>query len=220
MRGSNTQCLNGKPIKSDLEALLQSRVLVANDANCFAIAESTLGAAAGYPTVFGIIMGTGCGGGYFAHGRILSGCHGIGGEWGQIVVEPGGERSPHGTIGTVEAYIAGPALEKFYMERAGAKKLLKEIAEQEMSDPFARETIERLQHYFARSLAAVIDTFDPHAIVIGGGVGNIEALYSEKTREMIRERIFAPSFEAALLKPALGDSAGVFGAAMLATLQQ
>lgn len=215
LRGSNTQCLNGRPLKADLEARLGLSVEIENDANCFALAEATLGAGRGYETVFGIIMGTGCGGGYVVHGKVLHGCHGIAGEWGQLVIEPDGPVSGYGTRGIIEVFIAGPALEKFYAEQSGAPRSLKEIVTRVGSDPAADATLDRLKHYFPRALAYIVDTFDPHAIVIGGGVGNLEVLYSEEMRALISERIFTTSFEAALLRPQLGDSAGVFGAAML-----
>jgi predicted NBD/HSP70 family sugar kinase len=215
LRGSNTQCLNGRPLKADLEALLGMPVEIANDANCFALAEATWGAGAGHGTVFGIIMGTGCGGGFVVNGHLLHGCHGIAGEWGQMVIEPDGELSGYGTRGIVECYIAGPALEKFYEQCSGTRLGLREIAGRTATDPAAAATIERLKDYFPRALAYVINTFDPEAIVIGGGVGNLDVLYSDEVRERIGAAIFAPTFEAALLKPRLGDSAGVFGAAML-----
>lgn len=215
MRGSNTQCLNGRPLHADLSARLGMAVEIANDANCFALAEASWGAAACFRTVFGVIMGTGCGGGYVVNGSVLQGCHGIAGEWGQLVIEPGGELSGYGTRGTVEAYLAGPALEKFYANASGQRLGLREIASRAPGDPAAAATLERLQEYFSRSLAGVINTFDPDAIVVGGGVGNLDVLYSDAVRERIGHHIFAPRFEAALLKPGLGDSAGVFGAAML-----
>lgn len=215
LRGSNAQKLNGRPLQEDLEQRLGLKFQVANDANCFAIAEATMGVARGYETVFGVILGTGVGGGFVVNGKTLNGCHGIGGEWGQIVVEPGGAVSKHGTRGTMEGYVAGPALENFYAEQSGGHRPLKEIVQLADRDPIADATIDRLQEYVARGLAMIINTFDPHAIVFGGGVGTIDALYTEKMRERIAGKIFAPRLETALLRPALGDSAGVFGAAML-----
>jgi predicted NBD/HSP70 family sugar kinase len=215
LRGSNTQCLNGRPFRADLESALGLRVRMANDANCFALAEATLGAARGCETVFGIIMGTGCGGGFVVNGRVLNGCHGIAGEWGQIVLDPDGEVSGYGTRGIIETVLAGPALESFYERLAGVRRPLKDVAAGVESDPFARDTVNHLCESFARAVAIIINSFDPHVIVIGGGVGNINALYADSTRELIAERIFAPSFQAVLVKPSLGDSAGVFGAAML-----
>jgi predicted NBD/HSP70 family sugar kinase len=189
----------------------------ANDANCFALAEAALGAARGFPTVFGVILGSGVGGGIVVNGQVLNGCHGIAGEWGQIVVDPNGPLSNYGTRGTVEAIISGPALERFYAERSGEKRKLAEIVvlAEEHKDSHAQATIDRLTDIFAKSIGIIIDVLDPHAIVLGGGVGNTPALYTEETRGKITAAICNPTFEAALLKPTLGDSAGVFGAAML-----
>jgi predicted NBD/HSP70 family sugar kinase len=215
LKNSNTQCLNGTHLRDDLEADLGLAVVTANDANCFALAEATLGCAKGFPTVFGVILGTGVGGGIVVNGHVLNGCHGIAGEWGQLILDPEGPVSNYGTRGTVEAFIAGPGLEKFYAEQAGQKRKLKEIVARVDSDEHARATVERLTSRFAQAISSIIDVLDPHAIVLGGGVGNIDALYTEETRKKITEAIFNPRFEAALLKPTLGDSAGVFGAAML-----
>jgi predicted NBD/HSP70 family sugar kinase len=215
LRGSNTQCLNGRPLRSDLARKLGRPVSIENDANCFVMAEAALGSARGYDTVFGIILGTGCGGAFVANGRLLRGRHGIAGEWGQLIVEPGGELSPHGSRGTLEAYIAGPALEAFYLRESGSRRSLMEIADRVREDEAARLTLERLADYFTRGLAAIVDIIDPHAIVIGGGVGNCAMLYSEELRNRLSAAVFAPSFEASIMRPTLGDSAGVFGAALL-----
>jgi len=217
LKNSNTQCLNTHRLRDDLESDLGVKLVTANDANCFALAEATFGSARGFPTVFGVIMGTGVGGGIVVNGHVLNGCHGIAGEWGQVVLDPNGPLSNHGTRGTVEALIAGPRLERFYEEQSGCARKLKEIVErvQTHDDPAARATVSRLTDTFAKAIGVIIDVLDPHAIVLGGGVGNIEALYSKETRRKITAAIFNPTFEAALLKPTLGDSAGVFGAAML-----
>ncbi|HUB68354.1 MAG TPA: ROK family protein [Candidatus Methylacidiphilales bacterium] len=217
LKNSNTQCLIGHRLKADLETIHGLRFVIANDANCFALAEAKYGAARGYQTVFGVILGTGVGGGIVVDGKVLEGRHGIAGEWGQIVLDPEGPVSNYGTRGTVEAFLSGPGLERFYAGRAGQHRPLREIAEQAAagSDPHAEATMERLTTRLAQALGIIIDVLDPHAIVLGGGVGNVGALYTEKMREKIAASIFNPRFEAALLKPALGDSAGVFGAAML-----
>lgn len=214
-RGSNAQCLNDRPFRDDLRRALGLEIEMANDANCFALAEATMGAARGCETVFGIILGTGCGGGFVVKGHLLNGCHGIAGEWGQIVIEPEGEVSGYGTRGIIETIIAGPALEKYYASVSGERRPLKDVVARAGTDPHAAATIARLTDYFARAVSIIIDTFDPHAIVIGGGVGNIDALYTGDTRDKISSHIFAPHFQAALLRPTLGDSAGVFGAALL-----
>jgi predicted NBD/HSP70 family sugar kinase len=215
LKNSNTQCLNGRKLRDDLEADLGLAVVTANDANCFALAEAALGCAKGFPTVFGVILGTGVGGGIVVDGKVLNGCHGIAGEWGQLILDPNGPVSNYGTRGTVEAFIAGPGLEKFYAEQSGKKRKLKEIVARVETDPHAKATLNRLTTRFAQAIGMIIDVLDPHAIVLGGGVGNIDALYTEETRKKITAAIFNPRFEAALLKPTLGDSAGVFGAAML-----
>jgi len=217
LKNSNTQCLNGRRLQHDVEVATGLKFVLANDANCFALAEATLGVARGYPTVFGIIMGTGVGGGIVVNGQVLPGCHGIAGEWGQMVLDPNGPVSNYGTRGTVESIIAGPSLERFYAEQSGERRKLKEITERAKAglDPHAEATLSRLTDYFAQALGSIIDVLDPHAIVLGGGVGNIDILYTEEMRKKITAVIFNPTFEAALLKPSLGDSAGVFGAAML-----
>lgn len=215
LKNSNSQCLNGRALKKEIEALTGIDFVLANDANLLALAEATFGCARGYPTVFGVILGTGVGGGIIANGKILEGCHGIAGEWGQITLDPNELASKYGTRGTIEAILCGPGLEEFYERRTGQRKHLKEIAAATATDPAARETIDRLTDNLAKALTFVIDILDPHAIVLGGGVGNIDDLYMPAMREKIRARIFNPTFEAALLKPTLGDSAGVFGAAML-----
>ncbi len=216
LKNSNAQCLNGQFLGRDVESDQQTSFVLANDANCFALAEATLGAARGFPTVFGIILGTGAGGGIVVNGQVLNGCHGIAGEWGQLIIDPEGPVSSYGTRGTVEALIAGPGLERFYAQRSGETRKLKDIAARaSQGDVHAQATLDHLTDTFAKAIYPIIDVLDPHAIVIGGGVGNIEALYTAEMREKIAAKIFNPTFEAALLKPTLGDSAGVFGAAML-----
>jgi len=216
LKNSNSQCLNGQRLGEDVERDQGIPFILGNDANCFALAEASLGAARGFPTVFGIIMGTGVGGGIVVEGKALNGRHGIAGEWGQLVLDPGGPVSNYGTRGTVEAMIAGPALERFYAGQSGTARPLKEMeARAAEGDAAARQTLERLTDSFAQAVAMIIDVLDPHAIVLGGGVGNIGALYTPETRAKIASRIFNPTFETPLLQPALGDSAGVFGAAML-----
>ena len=216
LKNSNTLCLNGKALARDLSQALGSDVLLANDANCCALAEATLGAAKGFRTVFGIILGTGVGGGIVVDGRILTGPHGICGEWGHNPLR--GEDSPCycGRRGCVETVCAGPALERFYCSLSGISRRLPEIvALAAAGDPDAVATLEGLRAKFAEALGAVINILDPDAIVIGGGVGNLDLLYGEETREAVRSHLFNEEFDTPLLRPALGDSAGVFGAAML-----
>jgi fructokinase len=215
LKNSNSQCLNGRRLEEEIEGLTGIDFVLANDANLLALAETTFGCARGFPTVFGVILGTGVGGGIIAHGKILEGRHGIAGEWGQVTLDPNEQASVYGTRGTIEAILCGPGLEAFYERATGQRKKLKEIAATTATDSAAQATIDRLTDYLAQALSIIIDILDPHAIVLGGGVGNIEALYTPEMREKIRPRIFNSTFEAALLRPTFGDSAGVFGAAML-----
>jgi len=217
LKNSNTLCLNEKPLTADLSRLLDRAVLLANAANCCALAEATLGAARGYRTVFGIILGTGVGGGIVVDGKVLSGPHGICGEWGHNPLR--GEKAPCycGRLGCVEKVCSGPALEHYYAALSGKNLKLPEIVQlAQDGDADAVATLDRLRMKFAEALGAVINILDPDAIVIGGGVGNLDLLYTPETRGAILSHLFNDRFETPLLKPALGDSAGVFGAAMLA----
>jgi len=216
LKNSNTTCLNDRPILHDLERLTGSRILMANDANCFALAEALVGAAAGSGVVFGVILGTGVGGGVVVNGRILPGLHGIAGEWGHNPLR--GESHPCycGRSGCIEGVIAGPSLERFYREQGGDTIRLPEISlRAKTGEKLAIATLERLREKFAESIAAVINILDPDAIVIGGGVGNIPLLYEEQTRESVLAHIFNKELRTRILPPTLGDSAGVFGAALL-----
>lgn len=216
LKNSNTICLNDQPIRQDLERLTGSQILMANDANCFALAEALIGAAAGAGVVFGVILGTGVGGGVVVNGRILPGLHGIGGEWGHNPLR--GESHPCycGRSGCIEGVIAGPSLERFYREQGGDAVRLPEISQRaQAGEKLAIETLERLREKFAESIAAVINILDPDAIVLGGGVGNIPLLYESRTRECVLSNIFNKELRTRILPPILGDSAGVFGAALL-----
>jgi predicted NBD/HSP70 family sugar kinase len=217
LKNSNSTCLNGRPLREDLSRLLGTQARLANDANCFALAEALFGAARGRGVVLGLILGTGVGGGIVVDGRVLDGRHGIAGEWGHNPIC--GETAPCycGRAGCVETVLAGPALERFYRERTGTAASLREIAQRDRAgEPAAAATLERLVSKFGEAIAAVINILDPDAIVIGGGVGNLEILYTERARAAIRRHLFNPELRTELLRPALGDSAGVFGAALLA----
>ncbi|SEA52916.1 Sugar kinase of the NBD/HSP70 family, may contain an N-terminal HTH domain [Arachidicoccus rhizosphaerae] len=218
MKNCNSTALNGRPLLADLERVLQIPVKMANDANCFALAETHLGVvkqqAPDAKTVFGIIMGTGVGGGIVVDGKIIEGHHGIGGEWGHNFLDISGGPCYCGKTGCVETVIAGPSLERYYAQQSGQKKLLKQMVADQHTDPYAGETLNRLYEQFGRALSVVINILDPDAIVIGGGVGNIEDLYT-KGKERLASYIFNDRVEVPILKPQLGDSAGVFGAAAL-----
>ncbi|ENC6658885.1 ROK family protein [Aeromonas hydrophila] len=219
MKNCNTTELNGKPFKEDLERRLGVPVLIANDANCFALAETHLGAVRQHhpdaKVVFGIIMGTGVGSGIVINGRILNGHHGIAGEWGHNVLSPDGPECYCGKRGCVETFISGPALEAWYEAKAKRHLPLAKIAAATAHDHVAKLTIDRLHLLFGQALANVVNILDPDVIVIGGGVGNVQSLYSVG-RETILPFLFNLRFATPIIAPALGDSAGVFGAALLA----
>jgi predicted NBD/HSP70 family sugar kinase len=216
LKNSNTVCLNGRPLAADLSATLGAECRLANDANCFALAEATLGAARGRDVVLGLIIGTGVGSGVVVHGRVLQGLHGIAGEWGHNPVCSETTPCYCGRAGCVETVISGPALEQFYRTHSGVAATLSEIVRRAAAgDGDASGTLGRLIEKFGAAIAAVINVLDPDAIVIGGGVGNIDALYREETRAAIRRHLFNPDLRTEILRPTLGDSAGVFGAALL-----
>lgn len=220
MKNCNTVILNGRPLQQDLVARLGIPVELANDANCFALAETHWGVvkkeSPGSRVVFGIIMGTGVGGGIVIDGRIWGGLHGIAGEWGHNFLDDSGGTCYCGKSGCVETVISGPATERFYERLSGRKLRLKEIVARDIagSDPAATQTIARLCAFFGKAVSVVTNLLDPDVIVVGGGVGNIGALYTSGL-EKLGESIFNNRVDVPLLKPLLGDSAGVFGAAAL-----
>ena len=217
MKNCNTVCLNGRPLSADLAATLDVTVKIANDANCLALAEATLGAARGKGVVVALILGTGVGSGIVVHGRVLEGLHGIAGEWGHNPMRDEAAPCYCGREGCVETVISGPALERFYRAQTGEDVSLPGIAERAArGEVAARATLERLRDKFGEAIAAVINILDPDAIVIGGGVGNIAALYDGETRQAVLRHLFNPELRTEFLRPLLGDSAGVFGAALLA----
>jgi predicted NBD/HSP70 family sugar kinase len=220
MKNCNSTALNGKPLKKDLEDILKIRVEMANDANCFALAETHWGVVKekfpGAKMVFGIIMGSGVGGGIVFDGKIWNGHHGIAGEWGHNHLDDSGGICYCGKTGCVETIISGPALEKFYKSISGKQLSLKKIVlgYQEKNDDAAMETIKRLYYFFGKAVSVVTNMLDPDVIVVGGGVGNIDAIYSDGIRSL-QQFIFNNHVEVPVVKPMLGDSAGVFGAAAL-----
>lgn len=220
MKNSNTTCLNGKNLPADLQQLTGIEFRTSNDANCFAIAEANMGVVPRLMpearVVFGAIMGTGCGGGLVVDGKIIGGRQGIGGEWGHNFLHESGGPCYCGKTGCVEMVISGPALEKYYAQQSGNQCDMAEITRRyrEGSDEVAAQTMERLFHFFGQAISVVINIADPDAIVIGGGLGNIDELYTMGVAQ-IQQHIFNHRLDTRFFKPMLGDSAGVYGAAFL-----
>ncbi|NQU28185.1 MAG: ROK family protein [Candidatus Marinimicrobia bacterium] len=217
IKNSNTTCLIGQPLQHDLEDKISLPVAMENDANCFAIAEATLGAGIGYDVVFGVIMGTGVGGGIVMDGKIVQGRLNIAGEWGHHKISQEGPLCYCGHQGCVETFISGPALEESWRKITGEHLPLKEIVEYSYQ---AAETTgfpawkSQFLNNFGLGLANVINILDPDAVILGGGVSNIDFLYSEGSAAT-QKYIFSDCRDTPVLKNRLGDSAGVFGAALL-----
>ena len=213
IKNSNTQCLIGKDLQNDLKNILHYNVSIENDANCFALAEAKLGAGKNSNLVFGVIMGTGVGGGIIINGKIHHGRTNIAGEWGHHCLHTEGNSCYCGNKGCVETYISGPALEKKWSNLTNQNQSLPEIIKSSDNSNFPNWKKSFLDD-FGSSLANVIDILDPDMIVLGGGVSNIDFLYTEG-KNSIYEKVFSDIVDTPITKNKLGDSAGVFGACML-----
>jgi fructokinase len=215
LKNSNTTCLNGQPFKADLESLLGRAILMQNDANCFAMAEALHGAGRGNKLVFGVIMGTGCGGGIVHKGEVIVGRQGIAGEWGHTSIAPDGPLCYCGKRGCVETYISGGGAEARYAEMFGARKPFRQITQDFYNgEPKAVKFMAAFFRNFGRGMANVIDVIDPDIVVLGGGVSNFDALYNQGVAE-VAKFVFSDSLETPIVKHQLGDSAGVIGAALI-----
>ncbi len=212
--------MNAKNAKMGQGLSLKIPVVLANDANCFALAETHWGIVKEkYPNakvVFGIIMGSGVGGGIVFDGKVWNGSHGIAGEWGHNYLDDSGGACYCGKTGCVETIISGPSLQRFYAGITGNNIPLKEIMNRyhQQNDEAAKQTVHRLCRFFGKAVSVVTNLLDPDVIVIGGGVGNVDAIYTEGIKSL-KEFIFNNSVDVPIIKPSLGDSAGVFGAAAL-----
>ena len=213
IKNSNTQCLIGKDLKNDLEKILDQEISIENDANCFALAEARLGAAKIHETVFGVIMGTGVGGGLVIDGKIHTGRTNIAGEWGHHCIKPNGNKCYCGRKGCVETYISGPALEKKWNQLTNQNISVPDIIKNSQENAYKTWKNEFLEN-FGLSLANVIDIIDPDAIVLGGGLSNIPFLYDEG-KDLVYQNVFSDTVDTPILQNQLGDSAGVFGACIL-----
>lgn len=218
LRGCNSRHLQHQPFLDDVQTQLGVPVAIDNDANCFALAESRLGVVRTLSkpreVVFGVILGTGVGGGLVVNNQLISGANRISGEWGHNHLDDSGGTCYCGRTGCVETILSGPALERFYEHLGGTRRKLRDIEVRENSDPFARQTMERLVRFFGCAVSTLINILDPDVLVIGGGVGNVHRIYTDGARA-VSTRIFSPTMKTRIVKPMLGDSAGVFGAAHL-----
>lgn len=212
---ANTTELIDRPLARDLTERLKHPIAIENDANCFIMAEARQGAARGYDFAFGVIMGTGCGGGLYTGGGVRSGPHGIAGEWGHVSIDPAGLSCWCGNRGCIETKISGSGVERGHRERTGEALSMKEILLFARERPGeARRTFEMFLDDFGRALGGLISILDPDVIVLGGGLSNIDELYTIGL-ERVRQYAFHRALRTPVLRNQLGDSAGVFGAAWI-----
>ena len=222
VKNANTTELIGHPLQQDLEGLLKRPVRIANDANCFALSEAVDGAARGEDIVFGIILGTGCGGGIVVHGQLVVGRHAIGGEWGHNRLpdrnsdEIPGPPCYCGRRGCIETFVSGTGLAYDFKQASGRDETARTIAAlMEKGDPDALAAFDRLEDRLARSLAVIINIIDPACIVAGGGLSNVARIY-ENVPKLWGSYIFTSGTIRTRFVPAMhGDSSGVRGAACL-----
>ena len=221
VKNANSVCLNGQPLQHDLEAMLGRTLRFANDADCLALSEATDGAAAGAGVVFGVIVGTGTGGGIVVHGEPVTGPNGIAGEWGHNPLPwPRSDELPGpdcycGLQGCIETWLSGPGLARDYRHRHGAALEASTIARcAGEGDARALETLDRYADRMARALASVINILDPDVIVLGGGVSNVAQLYTAVPARW-RRYVFSDQVDTLLVPAKHGDSSGVRGAAWL-----
>ena len=213
IKNSNTRCLIGKSLKKDLEHKLHKTISIENDANCFTLSESKMGAGIGFGLVFGVILGTGVGGGIVINNILHCGRTNIAGEWGHHTLHQNGNSCYCGKSGCVETYISGPSLEKRWNHLTGLTQSMPEIINN-FDYAIGKQWKDEFLENFGYGLANVIDILDPDAIILGGGLSNIDFLYTEGTKS-IYSKVFSDIVETPILKNKLGDSSGVFGAALL-----
>ena len=221
VKNANSTWLNGQPFHKDLTAALGREVRVANDANCLAVSEATDGAAAGVRFVYGVILGTGCGGGVALEGCVHDGPNGVAGEWGHNPLPwPKPEESPGpacycGKRGCMEMWVSGTGIARDYKNVTGTAKTTREIvADLAAGDRVASETIERFEDRLARGLSNVINILDPDVIVIGGGVSRVEHIYGALPK-LLPQYVFGGEASTPIVQAKYGDSSGVRGAAWL-----
>lgn len=230
LRNSNSVCLNGQPLQTDLQHLLKREISMANDASCFALSEATDGAAQGVAVVFGVIIGTGTGAGIVVNGQVLNGANAIAGEWGHNPLpwpednERPGPDCYCGKQGCIETFISGPGMALDFAQHTGEQLSAEQIvalAEQAgaINQPQAEACLQRYINRLSRSLAHVINILDPDVVVLGGGLSNIQRLYTDVPQQL-EQYVFSDVVNTKLVPPRYGDSSGVRGAAWLPQLKR
>ena len=221
VKNANSVCLIGHPLDRDLAAALQRPIRLANDANCFALSEASDGAAAGAAAVFGVILGTGCGGGVVLHGKVVTGPNAIAGEWGHNSLpwpeadEWPGPRCWCGKLGCIETFLSGPGLGADHAAHTGERLEVPDIcARAEAGDAAAEATLRRYERRLAKALASVLNVVDPEVVVLGGGLSNLSRLY-RSVPQLWRHHAFSDEIGTQLKQARHGDSSGVRGAAWL-----
>ncbi|MCP5160262.1 MAG: ROK family protein [Hahellaceae bacterium] len=221
VKNANSVCLIGKPMKHDLEQLLQREIRIANDADCFTLSEACDGAGADFKSVFGVILGTGVGGGFCWNRQLIQGPNAITGEWGHnplpwaTLADQPAPSCYCGKFGCIETWLSGPGFERQYLKLSGKELTAPDIVIlANQGDVIAKRCLNHYIERLAKSLATIINVFDPYAIVLGGGMSNIDEIYPE-LKQSIAQFAFSDQVNTALLKAQHGDSSGVRGAAWL-----
>ncbi len=214
LKNSNILSLNGLPFKKLIEEKIQNNIIIENDANCFALAEALMGAGKGYSCVFGVIMGTGVGGGIVINKKIWQGPQNIAGEWGHTVIDPQGPRCFCGAKGCIGCFISGAGLEKKIYIETGKKISAQNFFKLKVINSQFKEIKQDFFERYGQALANLINILDPNIVILGGGLSNINNLYTKGTQEVYK-RIFTDTPSTPIVKNKLGDSAGVIGAAFL-----
>ena len=215
LKYSNTVCLNDQPLLADLEAKLYRSVRIENDANCFALSESVNGNARDQSIVFGVIMGTGVGGGLVINNKIVKGPNSMTGEWGHTLLDENGRKCFCGLNGCIETFLSGPGLIQQYIENGGpvVSRVEDLIAHAQNNDAIALTTLDGFYTHFAKAISQIIKIIDPEVIVMGGGLSNINSLYTLASQRI--KNFVAYPIKINIVKNKHGDSSGVRGAAYL-----
>jgi len=213
LRNSNTTCLNGLPFKKILEDRLDHSLSIENDANCFALAEAIMGAGQDHEFIFGVIMGTGCGGGFVHNKKLRVGPNLISGEWGHSILHTNGHPCYCQKHGCVETYISGGGLFKI-LNNQGIHLSVEAFFQKEDKNNFESKVYQNFMNDFAQAMGNIINSIDPDIIILGGGLSNIDSLYTDGINA-INQYIFSETLKTPIVRNQLGDSAGVFGAALL-----